>query len=253
MKPVQLSIKAYIAKLFSCWILKKSWRKNVRNFFLYFSLIDYFKFKNQPFKIVSLGRDCVPRVLMTAIKLKPRKVYGEKTCPFDLCINNNFSRIAELIQNDFSDFFDDLKFNNGEWSNNDFIFIHDKNLSYKNFEKRYKNRINNFLELLKSNKKLYFIYSNFTENLPNVHDLNKLFDVIKEKRNKKPFQIVLLISNYIEGLNPRIIQIIDDIKIEDFDWVKRLMSNCQNDKYTEFKNSMEKKILKLLVCRSSIA
>lgn len=234
------------AKLLTCWILKKSWRKNARNFLLYFSLIDYLEFKNQPFKIVSLGRDCLPRVLMTAIKIKPRKIYGEKTCPFDLCINNNFNRIAELIQNDFFDFFDGLKSVNGEWSNNDFIFIHDKNLSYKNFEKRYKNRINNFLELLESDKKLYFIYSNFTENLPNTQDMNKLFDVIKEKRNNKPFQVIFLISNYIKGLNQNIIQIIDDIKIEDSDWVKRIISNCQNDKYSKFKNNMGKKILKLL-------
>ncbi|MBO6087349.1 hypothetical protein J6P92_03265 [bacterium] len=241
-----MKFRTIIAKLLSCWILNKSARKNFRNFLLYFSIIDYFRFKNQNFHIISLGNNCLPRVLTTAIKLKPRKIYGEKTCPFDLCVNNDINRITELINNDFSDFFVNLKYDNGNWHNENFVFIHDKNLTLEQFKNRYKNRINNFLYLLKSDKKLYFIYSNYDENLSNKNDINNLYYAIKTKRENKPFQLILLISKNIEGLDESIIQIVNDFKIEDSDWVKRMLNILRNDKYSDYKIIMENEFKKII-------
>ena len=71
-------LKKLIIKILIFWICSKKLRKNVRNFLFYFSVIDYFRFKKQKFHIVSLGSNCLPRVLTTAVKLKPRKIYGKK-------------------------------------------------------------------------------------------------------------------------------------------------------------------------------
>lgn len=73
-----LKIKKFIVKILTCWILSKKIRRNARNFLFYFSLYDFFQFRKQNFKIVSLGNNCLPKVLTTAVKLKPRKIYGEK-------------------------------------------------------------------------------------------------------------------------------------------------------------------------------
>lgn len=73
-----LKLKKIVIKLLTFWIFQINLRKNARNFLFYFSFKDYIKFKHQNFHIVSLGNDCMPRVLTTAIKLKPRKIYGKK-------------------------------------------------------------------------------------------------------------------------------------------------------------------------------
>lgn len=55
-----------------------------------------------------MGSDCLPRVLTTAVKLKPRKIYGEKTLPFDLCRSYDLKKIIKFIETDFKTYFDNL-------------------------------------------------------------------------------------------------------------------------------------------------
>ena len=136
-----LKLKKLLCKTLTCFIFPEKLRKNVRNFMFYFSFEDYIRFKRQNFHIVSLGCDCLPRVLTTAIKLKPRKIYGEKTLPFDLCRSFDFERTAELIQNNFTDFFEDIKLTKE-------LFPHDYKLTKEQFTIRYRKRISNFLELM---------------------------------------------------------------------------------------------------------
>lgn len=94
-----LIAKKFFVKLLTCFIFPEKLRKNARNFLFYFSFEDYIRFKTQNFHIVSLGCDCLPRVLTTAIKLKPRKIYGEKTLPFGFIndygdIDNDYTRFC---------------------------------------------------------------------------------------------------------------------------------------------------------------
>ena len=93
-----LRIKKLIIKLLTCFIFPEKLRKNVRNFLFYFSFVDFVRFKRQNFHIISLGSDCLPRVLTTAVKLKPRKIYGEKTLPFDLCRSYDLKKIIKFLQ-----------------------------------------------------------------------------------------------------------------------------------------------------------
>lgn len=237
-----LKLKKILSKLLSFWIINKHWRKNVRNFLYYFSFADYIKFRRQKFHIVSLGNNCLPRVLFTAIKLKPRKIYGEKTCPFDLCISNDIKSTIELIKNDFKDYFVGLEFTDNEWVNKKFnyIYIHDRNLNYIQFKKRYDKRIINFINLLHSSKKIYFVYSNYnSEKTITQCDIQNLYNILKLKRCEKPFELILLTPFKINGLE-NIIQIVDNIKINDADWGINMINQYNNidNKYTHYRDNV---------------
>ncbi len=164
-----LIAKKLFVKLLTCFIFPERLRKNVRNFLFYFSFADYIRFKKQNFHIVSLGCDCLPRVLTTAVKLKPRKIYGEKTLPFDLKYSFDLARTAELIQNNFTDFFEDVKLTKE-------LFPHDYKLTKEQFIIRYRKRISNFLEVIASEKMIFFIYADFKK-IIDANAIGKLYSV----------------------------------------------------------------------------
>lgn len=88
-----LKLKMFICKMLTCWISSSGKRKLVREFLFWFSFKDYYRFKNADYAIVSLGNSCLTRVLAVASAVKPRRFYGEKSCPFDLCRSNDVKRI----------------------------------------------------------------------------------------------------------------------------------------------------------------
>lgn len=227
-----LHIKKFICKVITCWLPYKQrifWREAL----YWFSLVDYWRFKHANYHIVSLGADCLSRGLATAIKLKPRRFYGEKTCVFDLCVNSDINKIAEMINSDFSDYFDNLVIN-------DKTFPHDYDLSHKEFVKRYQNRIKNFQDILQSDKTLYFIHSNYKK-VPNREDILKLYNVLKNKRNGKPFKLILLTSKYLSNIS-EIIQISDDFTIDDSGWLVYMINEYKDydNKYTKYQDRMKK-------------
>lgn len=203
----------------------------------WFSFSDYMRFKNSNYHIVTLGADCFSRVLITAIKLKPRRFYGEKSCPFDLSFNYDFNKIVKLIENDFIDFFSDINMNN---------FPHDIKLSHSQFVERYKNRIQNFQNVMQSDKIIYFIYSNY-KTLPLKKDILNLYNVLKKKRNDKPFKLIILTSEYIEGLQD-IIQIPYKFQITDPGWMDYIINEygTYNNKYTQYCAEMKEKLTEVI-------
>lgn len=231
-----LKLKKLLCKTLTCFIFPERLRKNVRNFLFYFSFEDYLRFKRQNFHIVSLGCDCLPRVLTTAIKLKPRKIYGEKTLPFDLKYSFDLERTAELIQNNFTDFFEDIKLTKE-------LFPHDYKLTKEQFIMRYRKRISNFLELMKSEKLIYFIYADF-DNLIDANAIGKLYSVLENKRNGKPFRIIILTAKHIIISNPDIYVIVQDFKINDGTWIKSFINDYGDidDQYSRFCKNAGKKL-----------
>lgn len=133
-----LKLKMFICKMLTCWISPPGKRKLVREFLFCFSLKDYHRFKRSNYHIVSLGSSCLTRALLVASGVKPRRFYGEKSCPFDLCRSNDFKRIVELIESNFSDFFENINLD---------AFPHDDKLTVKQFKKRYQKRIQYFLNI----------------------------------------------------------------------------------------------------------
>lgn len=231
-----LHLKKFLCKVLTCWLPYKQrifWREAL----YWFSFLDYWRFKHANYHIVSLGTNCLPRGLTTAIKLKPRRLYGEKTCVFDL-YNSDLQRIIELLENNFSDFFSDIDKKN---------FPHDDKLSDKDFVKRYRNRIKNFKEIIQSNKMLYFIHSNYKK-VPKREDILKLYNVLKNKRNGKQFKLILLTKEYIPNI-PEIIQIPDDFTIDDGGWLVYMINEYGKfeNKYTQYCERMKKRLY--TVCR----
>ena len=235
-----LKLKKLLCKTLTCIIIPGRLRKNVRNFLFYFSFEDYIRFKRQNFHIVSLGCDCLPRVLTTAIKLKPRKIYGEKTLPFDLKYSFDLERTAELIQNNFIDFFEDIKLTKE-------LFPHDYKLTKEQFTMRYRKRISNFLELMKSEKLIYFIYADFDKFI-DTENINKLYDTLKNKRNGKPFRIIILTAKPVNISYPDVLVIVQDFKINDGTWIKSFINDYGeiDDKYSRFCKNAGKEIKKFI-------
>lgn len=227
-----LHIKKFICKVLTCWMPYKQ-RILYREALYWFSFFDYIRFKRANYHIVSLGSNCLPRGLTTAIKLKPRRFYGEKSCPFDL-YNSDLKSNIELIENDFSNFFEiiNLKY-----------FPHDEQLTKEEFVKRYQNRIKNFQEIMQSDKILYFIYSDY-KSLPLRDDILKLYNVLKAKRLNKSFKLIILTSKYIPNL-PEIIQLPDDFRVDADGWLVYMINEYgdYNNKYTQYCDRMRVKFI----------
>ena len=231
-----LKLKMILCKMLTVWIIPSSKRKLVRELLFQFSFEDYWRFKNAGYKIVSLGDSCLTRALSVASGLKPRRFYGEKSCPFDLCRCNDIKRITELIDNDFSDFFKSIDLD---------AFPHDLELSLKQFQKRYQARIQNFLDIQNSEKTVYYVYSNY-DKVPDTDEITRLYQVLKAKRGAKSFALVILTNSYIDV--PEIIQIPYDIQINDSKAIEYIINRYQNynNKYTVFCDYMKEKLKEII-------
>lgn len=162
---------------------------------------------------ISLGTNCFVRMVLTKFHLKAFRKDGELSCPFDLCTTPIVS-LAEILENDFSDFFDEVEVKpNGEnFINKKYSidFPHEENLTLNDFITRYKKRIKNFRSISqeKSLKKYVLTceQSSFT-----VEQLNRIYNSLSKIRNGKPFKFYVLNFIYenlhkadLEGLNPQI-------------------------------------------------
>lgn len=164
------------------------------------------------YEIVSLGQNCLPRTILTRWGIKPSKAQGELSCPFDL-VKHELDRIIYYIENDFEGYFDDLYFKlckknffdfrgRGVWIKNDgTIFFHDKDCKKDDKEKliqRISRRIDNFREIIKSDKPILFVMNvmNYA-NDPNINmKLVRLYNILKHIRGDKFFKIALFDFNY---------------------------------------------------------
>ncbi len=144
-------------------------------------------------KFVSLGENCFNRTALCRHNVKAAKAHGEKSCPFDLCVCS-LKSMAEIVQNDFADYFDDLTFSSEKqlWVNTKYniTYNHDLDCPQTDKEKlvkRYTERIANFREMLQSDTPLVFVFSTPNEkiNMKYVNDTAKL--LIKKCKAKPTF------------------------------------------------------------------
>lgn len=129
-------------------------------------------------KFISLGCNCYTRQILTFNGIKPRKKDGELSFPFDV-IPINETIVAELLSSDFKNFFDNIIFKEDAhtWSNGQgIIFPHDKVLSKEEFVERYKKRINNLYNTLKTKKNCIVYSTKFFDKPCNSEDLNSIYD-----------------------------------------------------------------------------
>lgn len=231
-----LKLKMILCKIFTFWIIPAKTRKLVREFLFWFSFDDYRRFKNANYHIVSLGSSCLSRAMPVAARLKPRRFYGEMSCPFDLYFSTDLDRTTRLIENNFSDFFQSINLD---------AFPHDDKLTVKQFKKRYKNRIQNFLDVQNSDKIIYYIYSNY-DKVPETAQIKRLYQVLKAKRGAKPFELIILTNRQIDVEN--VIQLPYSIKFNDSKAIEYIINRYKDydNKYTVFCNYMKEKLKEII-------
>lgn len=183
--------------------------------------LHYLKENDKPLIHISIGNVCNSSIYCTNNKLKPTKKEGYKTCPFDLMVSN-INGIIKCFNEDFKDFYNPnfLKFNdpdslihtkygfafnhevpvnkmpNGsikniyeeqEWEEGPHHFIKD---NYKNFIKRYTDRINN-LKYYCNNYKINFVLEYYYDK-QNTKQLNDLKNAIKNRYPNLIFDILII-------------------------------------------------------------
>ncbi len=163
----------------------------------------YYKFKQayninkeQPYLLISLGTNCYPKTILTRHKLKTTREYGEKTLPFDLAWFHHSKDITTFINNQFSDFLDNLKYMEeiGCWDNEERInFSHEKDFGpddKTDLINMYKQRIENFQKYISDERPILFVQ--FLAD-PNVgEDIENLYEVLSRIRQNKPFQLLVI-------------------------------------------------------------
>lgn len=90
------------------------------------------------------------------------------------------------------------------------------------------------MQILISDKTIYFIYSNF-DIVPDTKDIKKLYEVLRKKRQGKPFKLIILTSKHLEEIED-VIQISENFKIKHGNWVKSFINDYKDkqNEYTEF-------------------
>lgn len=158
------------------------------------------------------------------------------SCPFDLYFSTDLDRTTRLIENNFSDFFQSINLD---------AFPHDDKLTVKQFKKRYKSRIQNFLDIQNSDKIIYYIYSNY-DKVPKIAQIKRLYQVLKAKRGAKPFELIILTNRQIDVEN--VIQLPYNIKFNDSKAIEYIINRYKDydNKYTVFCNYMKEKLKEII-------
>lgn len=172
------------------------------------------KNKEINYQIISLGSACMTRAFLAQANLISTKKTGRKSMIFDL-MPNPTSAIIKCLRDNFDSYFDDFAFeylashHQSYWHNKkyDVYYVHDRDCknNFNKFKKRYQARINNFTEALYSSQFTYFIHYPFgLEDA--TEDINNLYKIIKDKREKKPFKLIIwdVLDNIKQELNPEI-------------------------------------------------
>ena len=159
------------------------------------------------YEIVSLGTYCLPRVIFTKAGIKPSKINGELSLPFDLAIHDE-NYITECIEAKFLNYFDDFKYNlhHKVWIKGNFKikFNHDDCFGQDDFlllKERYEKRISNFWKVINSDLPVLFVQAVESDK----HDVSKLYSVLEQIRGEKQFELVVIdISNVVNEFDERV-------------------------------------------------
>lgn len=134
--------------------------------------------------------------MTTYAKIKPRKIYGEKSSVFDLAYHSDINAEINLINNGFENYFDDIEFNTKEncWVNPSInaLYNHDARLERDVFIEIYKKRIENFYDYINDNKFLLAVYSTSYVAKYTKEDIENLYDALKKKRGDKKFAFIVI-------------------------------------------------------------
>lgn len=153
------------------------------------------KISTNDYEIVSLGQNCLPRLYCTRNGLKKTKKMGELSMPFDLAQHSLLS-VIHFVKTDFQDFFDWITYMEtieiSCWVNEKYKnkYNHDSDCNKQERNKfitRFEKRIDNFRNVMKTDKFIFFVLASYSNN---SEDVNNLYSVLKEVRGAKPFKLL---------------------------------------------------------------
>ena len=153
--------------------------------FDYYKIMNIFKKRVQ---IIQLGQNCIPRTILTRWKIKPSKLQGELTYPFDLAVFG-IPEITKTLKTDFKEFFWNLSLheegNKSYWIKEPdcILFSHDKNLKTKEaLIETYTRRIENFRKALLNPMPAIFV-----QILSVDEEINQQYKELLKLRHDRPF------------------------------------------------------------------
>lgn len=196
-------MKDRIIKFLSSFIIGSTNRKRFRSFSKKINLFEYFYCKKYysklNYKIISLGQNCLPRIITSRARLKPYKLYGELTCPFDLNFYLKIDDIIAILDNKFKDYFDELVYNETEKTymneRSTIVYFHDGHLTKEQFKKTYIRRINNFFHYMSLDKHLFFILATLPSEKISIEQILRLKNSIQKLRGEKSFSLIVINLN----------------------------------------------------------
>lgn len=157
--------------------------------------------KNKKVQIIPLGQNCIPRTILTRWNVKPKKIWGEKTYPFDLAVFG-MPEVTKCLKTDFSEFFYNLEYTQNGWikAPNCIFFTHDIHYKEKDKDKFiecYTKRINNFRKTIKTSENVLFV-----QVLGEDEDIENQYNELKNLRGKLPFKFAIVdTQNIVENIN----------------------------------------------------
>lgn len=239
MTQIHTYIHRTVLKVLSFFIFSSKKRKEFRKRYSDFSITEFIRYKKMDYKIIPLGFNCYPRVIATYAGLKPRKMYGELSCPFDNVLCSSFGDVLNCLERNFEHYFDDIQMGEDNFYFNNIYkirYLHDSFLSKDELVNRYKKRIKNFSKYLKSKKHIYFLFNGLKRD---TVDFERLLAVLKKLR-KDNFSIIFLDQNNAsapsEKLNNNIYIIHEYEKLTTPDWVGELFAG----KYPAAESNVQK-------------
>lgn len=195
-----------IIKFLSNFIFDSGNRKVFRSSLKRFRLFEYLRQKDYysklNYKIIPIGQNCLPRIISSRAKLKPYKIYGELTCPFDLNYHQILDNIISILDAKFENYFDGLGYDDSEKTyinyKSGIVYFHEAHLTIEQFKDLYKKRIDNFLYYMGLDQHLFFVLAT-SEKISNEQILS-LNDSIHKLRGQKRFSLIVINHNLENNL-----------------------------------------------------
>lgn len=178
----------------------------------YDAMIDTAKTRRQNLRrmaeinFVSLGTDCLPRLLLTRWGMKKTADLGESSHPFDLSVHPT-TAVQHAVCDDFADYLsDELEINkDGEPVNKRLSIRYNHDMEPNlvadgcaELKERYTRRIANFRDVMRSDKKTLFLHHT-EEDSPEIgQSVSELFNFITSKRAGKE-TLCIWLCNTVPG------------------------------------------------------
>lgn len=207
--------------------------------------------KKSDIKIIPLGQNCMPRTILTRWGIKPKKILGELTYPFDLAVFET-REITHSLKTNFNEFFYNLNYREEKqlWvKEHDCIeFVHDKQFKKNDKEKlikKYLERIENFEKTVSSSNPVLFV-----QILGDCSDIENLFNELKRIRDDKPFEFCVVdtqnITTPVSGVNILKLSYPDELYKNNW-WRKEFYNSAKGRKFektiADFCNESIRKLL----------